>query len=137
MKIDILYIGLEKLKLDNNELFEQNNINMMTTSDALTGLIEIKYKNPKLVLLNLDLIKINAFDCLRIIRQNPQYYHIKIAMISSIVNYTQIDNAFKLGADYFLIEPVTSDAIMRILENVEIQAMFKSFENIVNRYNFS
>ena len=56
----------------------------------------------------MDLIKITAFDCLKIIRQNPQYYHIKIGMISHIENFTQIENAFNYGADYFLITPITA-----------------------------
>ncbi|HOA63685.1 MAG TPA: response regulator [Bacilli bacterium] len=137
MILDILYIGQGKLELKDFELLEHANIIIKNVNDAISGLIELKYKQPKLVLLNMDLIKINAFDCLKIIRQNPQYYHIKIGMISHIENFTQIENAFNYGADYFLITPITAQTLLKILDNINYQAFFKDFENVLNRYNFS
>lgn len=134
---EILYIGSKKPKIVDPEVLIYKDIRIKIAKDALSGLIDLKLETPKLVLIDLDISKINGFDCLRMIRSTPKYHHVKVGVVSKDKNYTQIKNAFALGADYFLVEPLLSRTLIFIINDINYQANYQSFENVINQYNFA
>lgn len=133
---EILYIGFKKPNIVDPEVLIYKELRIKIAKDALSGLIDLKAQMPKLILIDLGIQKINGFDCLRIIRSTPKYHHVKIGIVSKDKNYTQIQKAFTLGADYFLIEPILSRTLISIINDINYQANYQSFENVINQYNF-
>jgi excisionase family DNA binding protein len=75
---------------------------------------------PDIVILDYMLPDINGNVVCKTIRQNPQLSHIRILIISGVVNPADVDRLIQAGADDFIKKPFNIDkVIQRILELVK------------------
>ena len=65
-----------------------------------------KYPVPGLVLLDLKMIGTDGFGVLRWIRNQPQYANLYVVMLTSSDEIRDVNQAYKLGADSFLVKPL-------------------------------
>ncbi|HZR17057.1 MAG TPA: response regulator [Verrucomicrobiae bacterium] len=65
-----------------------------------------KYPLPGLVLLDLKMIGADGFDVLRWIRAQPQFARLCVVMLTSSDEIRDVNLAYKLGADSFLVKPL-------------------------------
>jgi CheY-like chemotaxis protein len=68
---------------------------------------------PNVVVLDYMLPDINGNVVCRTIRENPQLAHIKILIISGVVNPADIEQLKKLGADEFIKKPFNIDQVIK------------------------
>jgi excisionase family DNA binding protein len=69
--------------------------------------------HPDLVVLDYMLPDINGNVVCRTIRQNPDLSHIKILIISGLVNQGEVDKLLEAGADDFIKKPFNIDNVIR------------------------
>lgn len=75
--------------------------------------------NPDIVVLDYLLPDINGNVVCKTIRQNTALSHIKILIISGMVNPEEVDSLMKAGADDFIKKPFNIDAVIeRMIELV-------------------
>lgn len=60
----------------------------------------------RLILLDLNLPKIDGMDILRFLRKNPKYRKIPVIILSTSSDKVAIDEAYKNGADDFVTKPL-------------------------------
>jgi len=83
------------------------------------GVVTQDFK-PDIVVLDYMLPDINGNVVCRTIRQNPELAHIKILIISGMVNPAEVDSLMQAGADDFIKKPFNIDKVIeRMLELVE------------------
>jgi excisionase family DNA binding protein len=83
------------------------------------GVLTQQFK-PDIVVLDYLLPDINGNVVCRTIRQNPDLSHIKILIISGVVNPAEVDELMKAGADDFIKKPFNIDSVIqRILKLVK------------------
>lgn len=70
----------------------------------------VKQKTPDLILLDLVLPKLNGFDVLARIKNDPDLTHIPVIVYSVMADKASIERAMKLGASDFTIKGVTPAA---------------------------
>jgi len=76
---------------------------------------------PDLVILDYMLPDVNGNVVCQTIRQNPDFEHIKIIIVSGVVNQEEINDLLKAGADEFVKKPFNIEKlIQRVAELVEV-----------------
>lgn len=71
--------------------------------------------NPELIILDYMLPDINGNVVCQTIRQNPSFEHVKIIIVSGVVNQEEINDLLKSGADEFVKKPFN---IEKLIERV-------------------
>lgn len=71
--------------------------------------------NPDLMILDYMLPDINGNVVCKTVRQNPAFEHVKIIIVSGVVNQDEINDLLKAGADEFVKKPFN---IEKLIERV-------------------
>ena len=66
---------------------------------------------PDVLLLDVNMPEVSGVDLLEFIRGRPEWMRLPILMLSTEVTNEKVDRAFSLGADGFIIKPVTIDEL--------------------------
>src|SRR6185436_11152458 len=73
---------------------------------------------PSLILLDLKLPKMSGFEVLRWIRERPEVCRVPVVMFTSSRERADIDRAYDLGANGYLIKSVDHDDLVEALKRV-------------------
>ena len=74
------------------------------------------YPLPGLVLLDLKMPRMNGFEVLEWIRSQPQFTSLQVVVLSSSDEIRDINRAYQLGANSFLVKPLSFDEFVGMLE---------------------
>ena len=75
------------------------------------GVLTQEYR-PELIILDYMLPDVNGSVVCKTIRQNPVFEHMKIIIVSGVVDKDEIDKLLKVGADAFMHKPFSIDALV-------------------------
>ena len=75
------------------------------------GVMTQDYK-PDLMILDYMLPDVNGNVVCKTIRQNPVFEHMKIIIVSGVINQDEIDNLISVGADAFMKKPFSIDELV-------------------------
>jgi CheY-like chemotaxis protein len=64
-----------------------------------------EYPLPDLILLDLKMPRMDGFELLRWIKNQPELCNIRVIVLTSSTQYDDINRAYQLGANSFLIKP--------------------------------
>jgi two-component system, OmpR family, response regulator len=67
---------------------------------------------PDLIILDYMLPDVNGNVVCKTIRNNPAFGHVKIIIISAVINQDEIDHLLKAGADAFMKKPFSIDELV-------------------------
>jgi len=79
---------------------------VISADDGDTALEQLKDHNPDIVLLDVEMERMNGIETCMQIRQSTSFGNKPIIMMTSHDNAESIDNAFKAGATDFAVKPV-------------------------------
>lgn len=65
---------------------------------------------PKVVLLDLKLPKLNGLEVLRALKENAQTRAVPVIVVTSSAQDPDIETAYRLGANSYVVKPVSFDA---------------------------
>ena len=86
--------------------------------DGAAGIAAARKKVPELVLLDVMLPGMSGFDACRMLRADPKCAGVKIIMVTGLGRMGDVEDAFKAGADDYLIKPFDSDRLFKKIEKV-------------------
>jgi CheY-like chemotaxis protein len=78
-----------------------------------------RYPIPGLVLLDLKMVGADGFDVLRWIRAQPQFARLCVVVLTSSDEIRDVNLAYKLGADSFLVKPLDFWNVAELSRSVE------------------
>lgn len=83
-----------------------------------------KYSNgnlpvPKLILLDLNMPKIDGRQCLRMIRENKEFCKIPIIIFSTSNNPEDVSQSYELGANSYIIKPYSYNELVEIIDVIK------------------
>ncbi len=73
---------------------------------------------PKVILLDLKLPKVNGLEVLRIIKSDPRLLTIPVVVVTSSAEDPDMEAAYKLGANSYVIKPVQFEAFMEAMSKL-------------------
>jgi DNA-binding response OmpR family regulator len=103
-------------------LLDCETTSFLTVRSAVQSLLTGKM--PDLVILDINLPEVSGLDMLEFLRRRPEWKNLPIVMLSSESADSIVDKALELGADSYVMKPVT-------IEELE-KAMATSFSNHLN-----
>ena len=78
-----------------------------------------RYPFPMLLLLDLRMPKINGFEVLNWLQKHPELTHLPVAVMTSSENEPDIDRAYAVGADSYLIKPPNAEALLALVQRLK------------------
>jgi CheY-like chemotaxis protein len=70
---------------------------------------------PDLLLLDINMPEVNGLDMVEFLRRRPQTQDLPIVMLSSEATDIIVDNALALGADSYVMKPVTIEELEKAM----------------------
>jgi DNA-binding response OmpR family regulator len=72
-------------------------------------------KNPHLLILDINMPEVSGLDLLEFLRRRPQWKELPILMLSSESADITVDQALQLGADAYIMKPVTIEELEKAM----------------------
>jgi len=115
----------------------------LTANSAKTGyeILEKRYKDVKIIFLDVVMPKVDGVECLGWIKDNSDFAHIPVYMLSGLEDQTLSDVCIERGAEGMLIKPLSIPVVMGILlahnlgDLLQIQALRQPAPAITNSSN--
>jgi len=74
---------------------------------------------PSLMLLDLKLIGLDGFEVLKWVRAQPELSSLRIVVLTSSSDIRDVNLAYQLGANSFLVKPVDFDDFLRVAQALQ------------------
>ena len=129
--------------IDDRYIFElalkDTNINcdLMQTEDGekLINLVNSSSSLPDLIVLDINMPKVNGIECLKYLKNTEKYHSINVIMLSTSVNDIEVKESYRHGASLYVKKPTSCSELADIL-SVCISDEFRkrgrvSFENFL------
>jgi CheY-like chemotaxis protein len=78
-----------------------------------------RYPFPELVLLDLKMPRVSGFDVLSWIRHEEPMKRVPVIVLTSSSHETDIQRAYDLGANSYLVKPVGFDALVDVVKTIQ------------------
>lgn len=75
---------------------------------------------PVVILLDLNMPKVDGLEVLRVFKSHPKYSRIPIVVLTTSSDNRDIDKAYQLGANSYIIKPVDFDKFMDVATQIEL-----------------
>ena len=105
-----------------SRVLELDGYNVLRAKDARTGMEIIREKPVALVLLDLRLPGPDGWSVLRAIKGNPQFSAIPVVVLTAIAESMQRRRTLRMGADSYLIKPLSAHSLSKAVASVMRQA---------------
>lgn len=86
-------------------------VNARSTAQAL-----LAGKRPDLILLDINMPEVSGLDLLEFLRRRPEWKELPIVMLSSEAADVTVDKAMAMGADGYVMKPVTIEEIEKAFD---------------------
>ncbi len=78
-------------------------------------------RRPDMLILDINMPEVSGLDMLEFLRRRPEWKDLPVIMLSSEASDVTVDKAMKIGADGYVMKPVTIEE----LEKAMAQAFYK------------
>jgi len=82
-------------------------------------------KKPDLIILDLNMPEITGIDMIEFLRRRPDTKNLPIIMLSSEAADSVVDRALKLGADSYIMKPVTIEELEKAMATAFYKHLIK------------
>lgn len=100
------------------------NVEVETAGDGVEALEKIRERQPDLVLLDLEMPRMDGFELLRTPRADPATFRLPVLVVTGREDVAAIDRAFEAGATSFVSKPIN----WRLLSN-QIRYVHRTHRN--------
>ncbi len=101
-------------------LMEQAGYRVRTAADGASAMDAIEASCPDLVLLDVNMPKMNGYEVCERIRDNPDWSGVRIIMLTAKGRDVEREKGLALGADDYITKPfATTDVVSKVRELLE------------------
>ena len=72
-------------------------------------------KAPNLMIVDINMPEVSGLDLIEFLRRRPEWKNMPIVMLSSEAADTMIDKALRIGADTYVVKPVTIEELEKAM----------------------
>ena len=98
-------------------LLERNNLTVMLAKDGVDALRQLQDAKPDVMLVDIEMPRMDGYDLTRNIRSSPVTASIPIIMITSRTAEKHRSTAFELGVNEYLGKPYQEDELMKLVRH--------------------
>jgi len=101
-----------------DEIDAQIELLLFENGQLLCDYFKGKKRLPAIVFLDINMPKMDGFQCLEKIRSSPAYENLCVIMYSTSSNIVDIQKSYRLGANGFVQKPYSFEALKSILNKI-------------------
>ncbi|HEY9220254.1 MAG TPA: response regulator [Lutibacter sp.] len=75
---------------------------------------------PSVILLDLNLPKINGLEVLKILKDHPEYKTIPVVILTTSSQSSDMETAYLLGVNSYIIKPVSFEKFMEVATQIDL-----------------
>jgi len=99
--------------------FVENGIEVLNYLDNIYAGNDIDIKVlPGFILLDLNMPKKDGREVLKELKQHPVFKKIPVIVFTTTKNEIEIKRCYELGANSYIIKPISFDALLKVVENI-------------------
>jgi len=84
--------------------FEEVGFEVYVLEKGVLGVERIKEKKPDIILLDIVMPKLDGFELLRLIKEDPEIKNIPVVILSNLGEQENVEKGLKLGAEAYLVK---------------------------------
>jgi putative two-component system response regulator len=124
---------VENIKLLNSFL-EKEGYKLRNALDGETAILSVKVKKPDLIILDINMPKMNGFEVCKRLKADKDTASVPIMFISALNDLESKINAFNLGGIDYIIKPFASEEVLaRVKTHLELSDYQHNLENKVQK----
>ena len=100
------------MALSIKRVLERSGYEVKCVSNGIEAGVALESFNPSVITLDLQMPKMDGYELLSFLNDNPQYSHIKVLVVSG-VDDVALDEARRAGADQVLQKPFLNEILIR------------------------
>ena len=117
LDIENIERGFKRLKISNPVIRAENGIEAL---NLLRGKVEgINLKKPFVILLDLNMPKMNGFEFLEELRKDDVLKNASVFVLTTSEHPTDIDNAHKYNIAGYIVKPLDREELLKSLSTLE------------------
>lgn len=93
-------------------------VSVVNDGAELLEYLENAAELPHILFLDLNMPRLTGLDCLRLVRQNPRFKNLTIAIYSTSGSEEDIENTFVGGANIYIKKPHDFNTLKKVLSDV-------------------
>jgi CheY-like chemotaxis protein len=109
-----------------SEIGFPDNIDFVENGIEVLSYLENIYTNnkrevkalPGFILRDLNMPKKDGREVLKELKQHPVYKKIPVIVFTTTKNEIEIKRCYELGANSYIVKPITFDALLKVVENI-------------------
>ncbi len=101
-----------------SRLLQREGFNVNTAKDGIDALQVMQHRQPDLILLDIEMPRMDGFEFAHIIRSDPRTAGLPIVMITSRTADKHREHAEKLGVNAYLGKPYQEDRLLQVIRNL-------------------
>ena len=101
-----------------SRVLERHNIQVITAKDGLDAVAMLQTQVPDLAILDIEMPRMDGFEVLAHVRNQPHLHHLPIIMVTSRGGDKHRDRAMKLGVNDYLTKPYQEEQLMLSIRKI-------------------
>lgn len=120
-KLDVLVVEDDPMiSMMISKILELNDYSVRTAIDGEEALRAVEAQAPDLVILDVNMPKINGYEVCRKIRMDARFEKVLVLMITANADKQEQVKGFQAGADDFIVKPFNYDELLtRVLSTLK------------------
>lgn len=110
-----------------SRLLEDQGWGVKTAKDGINALEKLRESRPDLIILDIEMPRMNGFELLGALKAQPEYQDIPVAMLTSRNAAKHRDKAKALGANGFVVKPYNDEKFISLI--LELTAESRKVEH--------
>lgn len=111
----LLQNAFEEMGYTDKLEFVENGVELM---DFLENNSNNSNSVPGFILLDLNMPKKDGREVLKELKQHDDYKTIPVVVFSTTKNETEVKRCYELGANTYVVKPVSYDSLLKFVENI-------------------
>lgn len=98
--------------------FVENGVEVLNFLGSIKNGDQTVKSYPRFILLDLNMPKKDGREVLKEMKENPEFKRIPVIIFTTTKNENEIRRCYELGANTYIVKPVSFDALLRVVEDI-------------------
>ena len=113
----LMKTALEETGITEEVRYAENGVEVINCLEAVIEKNGV-YNYPKLILLDLNMPKMDGREVLKKIKSHESYRKIPVVVFSTTKNQLEVTRCYDLGANTYIIKPVSYDSLVETIRQI-------------------
>ena len=100
------------------DYLEMTGFKIVTAQDGVEGLEKAKLTHPDLILMDIQMPRMNGFETTQTLRMDPEFKNTPIIALTALAMPNDRQRCLEAGMDEYISKPVNLQALVKLIQNI-------------------